>query len=173
MRLLGRHMAARDDHVERRLRPDQPRQSLGPGAAREDADQHLRQPDLGARHGDAIVGGERQFEPAAQRIAVDCRDHRFLAGVEDLMRAATVDRRRPVGAEGADVGAGDKAAAGADQHHRADRRVGIAALDALDDALGHARRQRVDRRVVDRDDPDPVNILKAYQGVFGHVMSLP
>ena len=41
---------------------------------------------------------------------------------------------------------------GADQHHRPDRRVGVAALDRLDDALGHPRRQRVDRRVVDRDD---------------------
>ncbi len=78
------------------------------------------------------------------------------------MRAAALDRRRPVGAKGANVGAGDKAAARADQYHRLDRRVGIAALDTLDDALGHARRQRVDRRVVNGDDTDPVDILKPH-----------
>ena len=120
-RLLGRHVAARHDHLERGLRADQPRQPLGPAAPRQDADQHFGQPDLGARHGDAIVGGERNLEPAAQGIAVDCRDDRLLAGVEGVVRALSQDRRRPV-AEGADVGAGDKAAAGADQHHRLDRR---------------------------------------------------
>ena len=55
VRLLGRDMAARHDHLHRRLRADQPRQPLGPAAARQDADQHLGQADLGARHGDAVV----------------------------------------------------------------------------------------------------------------------
>ena len=87
------------------------------------------------------------------------------------MRAPSRNRRRPVGAELADIGARDKTAAGADQHHRLDRRVGIAALDILDDALGHPRAQRIDRRVVDRDDPDPIHILEANQSAFGHIVS--
>ncbi len=137
-RLLRRHVATADDHVERRFRADQPRQPLGPAASGDDADQHFGQADLGARHGDAIVGGERDLESAAQRIAVDRGDHRLLAGVEGVVRALAQHRRRAV-AEGADIGAGDKAAARADQHHRPNRRVGVAALDRLDDALGHPR----------------------------------
>ena len=84
------------------------------------------------------------------------------------MGALSGNRRRAAGAELADVGAGDKAAPGADQHHRPDRRVGIAALDILDDALGHPGLQRVDRRVVDGDDADPVHVLEANQCAFGH-----
>ena len=67
---------------------------------------------------------------------MDRGNDRLGAGIEDLVRAPARHRRRPVRAEGANVGAGDKAAAGADQYHRLDRRVGIAALDILDDALG-------------------------------------
>ena len=84
------------------------------------------------------------------------------------MRTPALDRRRAAGAEGADVGAGDKAPSGADQHHRPDRRIGVAAFDILDDALGHARRERVDRRVVDLDDADPVDILEMNQSAFRH-----
>ena len=75
--LLGRHVAAGDDHLQRRLRADQARQALRAAAARQDADQHLGQPDLGARHGDAVVAGERILQPAAERIAVDRGDHRL------------------------------------------------------------------------------------------------
>ncbi len=137
---LGRNVAARHDHLHRRLRADQPRQPLGAAAAGQDADQDLGQADPGARHGDAVVRGERHLQPAAQRIAVDRRDHRFRARVEHLVSALSRDGRRTARAELADVGAGDKAAAGADQHHRLDRRIGVAALDILDNALGHAGR---------------------------------
>src|SRR5262249_59550593 len=104
-----------------------------PAAARQNANQHLWQADLRARHGDAVVRGERNLETAAERIAVDRRDDRLLARVEHLMCALSRYRRRPPRTELADVGAGDKAPSGADQHHRPDRRVGIAALDTLDD----------------------------------------
>ena len=49
-----------------------------------------------------------------------------------------------------------------------DGRVGIAAFDILDNAFGDAGAQRVDRRVVDRDDADPVDILEANQCGFRH-----
>ena len=94
LRLFGRDMTARDDHLHRRLRADQPRQPLRPAAARQDADQHLGQADLGARHRDAVMAGERDLEPAAQRIAVDRRDDRLGARIEDLVRARPGRRRR-------------------------------------------------------------------------------
>ncbi len=105
------------------LRTDQARQALRAAAARQDADQHFGQADLGARHGDAVVAGERVLEPAAERVAVDRRDDRLLA----LRPARRPDARRcrAAGAlaELADVRAGDEAAARADQHHRLDVRI--------------------------------------------------
>ena len=87
------------------------------------------------------------------------------------LRSSSRYRRRPSRAELADVGTGDKASPGADQYHRLDRGIGIAALDILDDALGYAGRERVDRRVVDSDDTDPVDVLETNQCAFGHVVS--
>ena len=46
--LGGGDVAAGDDHVQRRLRAGQARQALRAAAAGQDADQHLRQPDLRA-----------------------------------------------------------------------------------------------------------------------------
>ena len=60
------------------------------------------------------------------------------AGIEHLVRALSRNRRRPSRAEMADVGARNKAPAGADQHHCLYRGIGIAALDILDDAFRHA-----------------------------------
>ena len=163
VRLLGRDVAAGDDHVERRLRPDQPRQALRAAGAGQDADLHLGQPDPGARHGDPVMAGERGFEPAAQRIAVDRGDDRLVALVHHIVMAAAGRRRRRTLAELPDIGPGDKAAARADQHHRLDRGVGVALVERRDDALRHAGRHRVDRRVIDRDDPDLAILFKADQ----------
>jgi hypothetical protein len=117
--------------------------------------------------------GKRDLQPAAQGIAVDRCNDRLGTSIEDLVRTPARDRRRAVGAELADVGAGDEAAPGADQHHRLDRRVGVAALDMLDDALGHPRAQRIDGRVVNCDDPDPIHIFETNQLVFRHFEFLP
>jgi hypothetical protein len=168
----GRDVAAADDHVERRLRTDEARQALRAAAARDDADQDFRLSDPGARHGDAVVAGERNLEPAAERIAVDRGGDRLLARIEDVVHPLPRDRARPVRAELTNVGAGNEGAAGADQYHRFDRRVGVAALDTGDDALGHTRRQCVDRRIVDRDDADPVDRLETDQFAFRHVFLL-
>src|SRR6516162_5465943 len=112
--------------------------------------------------------GEGDLQPTTKRVSMDRCDDRLGAGVEDLMGAAALDRRRAARAEGADIGAGDEAPSCADQHHRFDCRVGVAALDILDDALGHTRRKRIDRRVVNCDDTDAVDILKANQSAFRH-----
>ncbi len=163
-------MASRGDQLHRRFGSDQARQALGAAGAGQDADLHFGETHLGARHGDAVMAGERHLEPAAERIAMDRRDHRFRAVVEHVVGAPAGWRGgRP--AELADVGAGDKAAAGADQHHGLDRWVGIAAVDRTDDALRHAGRQRVDRRVVDRDDTNIAILLETDQLAFSHFRS--
>ena len=70
-----------------------------------------------------------------------------------------------------DVGAGDEAPPGADQHEGFDGGVGIAALQAGDDAFRHAGAQRIDRRVVDGDDTHGAALLQSHQ--FGHFASSP
>ena len=83
--LLGRDVAARRDHLERRLRTDQARQALGPAGTRQDADLHLGEAQFGARHRDPVMAGKRDFQAAAQGIAVDRGDHRLRALVEHIV----------------------------------------------------------------------------------------
>ena len=72
--LRGGDRIAGGDHVERRLDADDARHALRAAGAGEDAELHLGKAELRRRHRDAIVAAERDFEPAAQRGAVD-RDH--------------------------------------------------------------------------------------------------
>ena len=67
----------------------------------------------------------RNFQAAAQRVTMDRRDDRFGAGIQNIVGALTDRRALAAGAEAADVGAGDEAAAIAHQHHRLDRRIGV------------------------------------------------
>jgi hypothetical protein len=53
--LLGQHRIAGHDHVERRFQPDHARQALGAAGARQQAELHFRQRDLGARRRHAVV----------------------------------------------------------------------------------------------------------------------
>ena len=165
--LRRRHVAAGDDHLHRRLRADQARQALRAAAARQDADQHLGQADLGARHGDPVVAGERMLEPAAERVAVDRSHHRLAARRRAPRRSAASDVGARL-AELADVGAGDEAAAGADHHHRLDLGIGLALLQRLDDAVADAGAQRVDRRIVDGDDADAVLDVVPHERLVTH-----
>ncbi len=55
----------------------QPRQPLRAAGAGNDAEQHFRLADLGARHRDAVVAGHRELETAAERVAVNGRDQRL------------------------------------------------------------------------------------------------
>ena len=100
---------------------------------------------------------------------MDRGDYRLGAVVRDVVMAARIGRPgrgRP--AELPDVGAGDEAAPVADQHHRLYRRVGVAAVDRGGDAFGHAGREGIDRRVVDGNDPDPIDILETDQLAVAH-----
>ena len=147
--------------------PDQARQTLGAAAAGQDADQHLGQAHLGGGDGDAVVAGHRIFQAAAEGEAVDRGDHGLRTGVQHVVGAFPDRRALAAGAETADVGTGDEAAAVAHQHHGLDRRDRrCAVFRECDDALGHPRAERVDRRIVDDDDADFAVFLEADDGGF-------
>ncbi len=168
---LGRgHVTPGCDHLQRRLGADQARQALRAPAAWQQADQDFRQADLGTGDRDPVMAGERVLETPAQRKAVNRGNDRLGAFFEGVIRAALEDRTRL--AELADVGPGDEAAPGADQHHRLHRRIGIALVDGRDDALGNPRAQGVHWRIVDSDHADAVFDVEPNQLLVVHVAFL-
>ena len=148
-----------DDHLDREFRPDRARQALGAAGARQQAELHLGQAELGFLHGHAEMTGQRDLEAAAERGAVDRGDDR-LGRVLDLGEHVVEAGRLRRLAEFGDVGAGDEGAAGAGQDDALDRGIGDRGLDAFQNTAAHCGTQRIDRRTVDRDDPDFVMTLK-------------
>ena len=92
---------------------------------------------------------------------MDGRDHRFPAGVEHVVDALSKRQTRTIGAEAADVGARDEAAAGADQYYGLDRGIGVGMRKAVLDAFRDTRAERIHRRIVDRDDADDALAFQA------------
>src|SRR5574337_2059583 len=72
----------RKDDFERLLDADEPRQALRAASAGNEAELDLRQAALRRRDSDAVVRGQRDLEPAAERGPVQRRDDR-LRGVFD------------------------------------------------------------------------------------------
>ena len=74
-RAAGVQPPAIENQVERPLQADQPRQSLGASASRQQAEVDLRLAEAHARQvgGHAVIARQRQLEAASQRCAVDCR----------------------------------------------------------------------------------------------------
>ncbi len=111
-RVVGFERIAGQDRVHRRFRADQSRQPLRAAAAGQQTDLDFRQAHRCTGRRDAIVAGECELEPAAERGAVDRCDDRFRA-LFDVSPGRTfrllVGARRL--AEVADVGAGDECAA--------------------------------------------------------------
>src|SRR5206468_7143569 len=64
-------------HLERFPDARDARQALGPARARQKPKLDLGRAELRAWVGDPIMAAERDFEPAAERGAVDRRDHRL------------------------------------------------------------------------------------------------
>ena len=141
------------DHLKRLLDADQPRQTLGTAGAGQQAELDLGQAE--ARRGDADpeMAGQRDLQAAAECRAVDRRDHRLGAILDPVQHSMQPGLARRL-AELGDVGAGDEGPAGAMDHDRPDRRIGLRRRDAVRQALAHALAQRVDRRVVDDQDGD-------------------
>jgi hypothetical protein len=84
LRLGRRQVLAAQHHGERVLIAGKPRHALRAAGAGYQADAHLRQSELDSRFvgDDAAVAGERQLEGAAERGAVQRRNHRLAAGLQ-------------------------------------------------------------------------------------------
>ena len=90
-RLGGADGVAAHDHLERLLHADHARQPLGAAGARQEARASPRAArTCAAGDAHAVVAGQGDLEPAAERGAVDGRDHR--------LRARSRSRRAPRGA---------------------------------------------------------------------------
>src|SRR5438445_3087293 len=73
-RLVGRHLATREDEVLGARWAHQTGETLRGAPARDDAEQDLRLAELRVVRGDAQVARERELAPAAERVAVDRGD---------------------------------------------------------------------------------------------------
>ena len=112
MRLGSADRRAGNNHPQRLHRPNQSWQPHCAAAARQQAELHLRQTELGAGVGDAEMAAERQFQPSAERGAVDGGDRRLGDGLERHDQGAQIGLLHRL-AEFRDVSAGDKGPAGA------------------------------------------------------------
>ena len=139
--------------VQRLLGPDEARQALRAAGARDDAELDFRQAAFRRRDGDAVMRRQRNFEPAAERRAVDRGDDRLrrvFHRVERLVEAGRGGRL----AEFGNVGAGDERPSVADDDDRLDGAVRFRRFDAAFEALADGLRQRVHWRGVDRNQRD-------------------
>ena len=146
--LLRGNGRAGQDHVQRLFHADEAWQALRAAAARNQAELDFGQAEFRARRRYAIMRRQRDFQPAAERSAIQRRDHRHF-GVFYRRQHISQGRRDGRLVEFRDIGAGDEGLAGADQHECANVRIGAGHFDAALDPLAHRRRQGVDRRRVE------------------------
>jgi len=169
---LGRaHVAAAEHQVQRGLCADQAGCALRATGARQQAQLHFGQAQLGVCRGDARVGRQGHLQATAQRRAVDGGHDRLVAGLDGVADLGQPRVFRGL-AELADVGAGDEGPAFAHDDDGVHGRVGLSQAQALHQALAHGPAQGVDRRVGDREHGDVLGHGEANgQGVggVGHV----
>jgi len=149
----GRHMRACRHHFERLFRTDNARQTLRSARAGQEAQIDLGQAASGRGNGDPVMAGERHFEAAAQRRAVNGGDD-GLGRILD--HGLGVEQAWPLGrlAEFGDVRARDKGLAVANKNDRLDGGVRDGPGDAFADRLAHGRRKRIHGGRVQGQDPD-------------------
>ena len=143
------------------------REPLGAPKAGNDAEGDLGQADLRVRPHDPVMTAEGEFEPAAERRAVNRRDHRFrrgFDGVDDLGQQGRLQRL----AEFADVGAGDEGAPGAGEHDSGNSAIVDEGAERIEQSGAHRLRQRVDGGIVDQHDGDVIMALNTDGGGHGH-----
>ena len=168
-RLGGADLAPREDHLLGPGRADEPGQPLGAAPTGDHPEQHFGQAQPGVLGADPEVAGQRQLQPASQRVAVDGGDGGPGQTGQGPERAGEV---RPHGAgvgaiELDDVGTGGKDPPAAPQHHRAGR-VGGQALGDGEDLPEHRAGEGVGLGPVQPDQGDAVVAsLEDHEGV-GH-----
>ena len=115
-RLRGALALARQNHVERRARADQPGKSLATAGCRENAELDLRETDLclGMVRGHAVVARKRELEPTAETGSMDSDRDRLGEARDTLEHLLAIGREalrlcgRAERDEFFDVGAGDE-----------------------------------------------------------------
>src|SRR5690606_21239049 len=111
----------------------------------------FRQAEAQIPVGKAEVAGKGELEPAAECIAMHCRQDRLakaLDALDQVGKRRRLDRLREL----ADVGAGDEGAPGAGDHHAGDLRIVLQPAKRVEQALAYMEAERIDRRVVDGQD---------------------
>src|SRR2546425_136004 len=102
-----------------------------------------------AARGDPEVAGERELEASAHRIAIDGSDDRLAAPLgpgQGVAPQLEVGRRQ--GEELGDVATGaERLAAGAADHHHADRVIAVEAHEHRRDLVAHGHRHRIHLRL--------------------------
>jgi hypothetical protein len=149
---------SRNHHIDGLLDADEPRKALCPFGPGNDAQRDLGQSQTRVGRRNPVVPGHRDFHSASERCAVE-RHHDGLGAVLNLRHERVEIRQRRAFVpcrpfQLFDVGARDERSASADDDDRANACVTVGRLDRGHQCLRHARRQRVDRRVVDLDDRD-------------------
>jgi len=144
------------------------RQALRAAGAGQQAELHLRQPHLRAGPGCTGVAAQRQFQPAAQRDALDGGNHghrHVLDGGDDLAQVGILHRAPELG----DVGAAAERPRRASQHDCPQAGLPAQRVQRRHDALAQRQPQRVHRRVVHRDHGDVAVPLHRHRTIFSHV----
>jgi hypothetical protein len=148
--------SARHQHLNRGVHAHQARQALRALGPRNDAEVHLRQPHLPARHGDAVVARHRELEPPAQCGAVKRHHHGHAAVLdarEQVVHVGRAARTTPgYRLQALDIRPCREGPSSALDDEGIGSRVSVGlshgALEAADDV----RREGIDGRVVDADD---------------------
>ena len=161
-------LLAFEHRLQRGLDADQPRQALGAAAAGEQAQLHFRQAELGlgAVDGDAVVAGQRQFQSAAERGAVERSDHwpaallqpaqEGLVGFCQLVGLLRLGHRVDL----VDVGAGEEFLLAAGEDHALDGGIALDARERIAERGGEFLVEHVHRtaRHVEDEGGDAVGI---------------
>ena len=179
-RLIGRDIAAAQQHFGRPAPPHQTRQARRSAKACHRTDGHLRVPKATRFHGNADHAGLSDFEAAAEGVAIQ-RGHHHLAQILDLVgdrhrelrKLAHLHRRRLT--QVLDVRTRRKGlVAGTGDDHRADRVIPPDLVEQRRKARQDFQTQRIQRvRAVEGQVSDLITLFVQYDGIVAHRLIPP
>jgi hypothetical protein len=166
----GAHVPPGEHHGHGLERIDQPRQAHRAAEPGMQAEHDLGKSERRVLDRDAMVAGERDFEPAAEAIAVHDRDRRRRQAIEPVDHRVRLDQARLDGAgvgHGAkftDVGAGDEALRLGGAQHQAFGHVALEAREHVVELAEHVLGERIGAgvRLVEREPGDAVLVAREY-----------
>ena len=149
-RLLRADRFAARDHLQRKRRIDQTRQTHRAAAAWDQAKRHFGQSHPRIARSDPVAAGQRGFQTAPKGGAMDRRHPGFARRFQpdQHVRQHRWDHRL---VEFANVGASDEGPPCTGQHDRLHGIVGLGGVQRFQQPVAHHLPDRVDRRIVDPD----------------------